>query len=288
MRCKKHLSDLSSGVGVCATCLRERLLVVIATETRLERAAAVNQDRRKHEPPPLSFPRSVSPYVNRRKSDDDGETWIHHQIFYSTPQVGLTTTTTADFDAASVAFKKKRKFSLFSSLFGTRSEKFNSDPRVHNHRESCYEPASSSSSSSSWFSAIFTTGRKNQQFDHRYPRPCADRGMSPATELNPGDECDRLPPEISPEVSPLWKRTPTTGRGGRTGATNKRGMAFCLSPLVRASLNRQWKQKSGSAPDMTYTNEGRPPMKPHLGTAAGFCANRSKKIADFGRVKYNR
>ncbi|GMI66978.1 hypothetical protein like AT2G44600 [Hibiscus trionum] len=304
MRCKTHLTDLSSGVGVCATCLRERLLAVIAAQTRLERAAAVDEDRRKHEPPSLIFPRSVSPYVNRTKSDDDGATWIRHQRFYSTPQVGHAKTTTADFDAASAAFKKKHKFSLFSNLFGARSEKFNSDPRVNNHRESCDEPSSSSSSSSpSWFSAIFTTGRKNQQFSrtsrvehftqfgHRDRRSCAvDRGMSPAVEVNPEDECDRSPPGSSPEVSPRWKRTPTRASRGKTGARNKSGMAFCLSPLVRASPNRQWNQRSGLAPDMTHTttSEGRPAMKPQLGSAARFCANRSKKIADFGRVNHNR
>ncbi|KAE8699695.1 putative purine permease 11-like isoform X1 [Hibiscus syriacus] len=302
MRCKKHLTDLSSRVGVCATCLRERLLSLIAAQTKFERAAAavVAEDRRKHEPPPLVFPRSVSPYVSWRKSDGDGATWIHHQRFYATPQVGLTTSTTSDFDAASTSFKKKHRFSLFSNLFGTRSEGFNSDPRVHRHREPCNEQSFSSSSSPSWFSAIFTAGRRNQQssrtsrveycsqFGRSDQKSCIDRGMSPAIQANSGGECDRSPPESSPEVSPRWKRTPTAGRKARTGARNKSGMAFCLSPLVRASPNRQWNLKGGLSPEMTYTSESRPPMKPHLATAAGFCANRSKKIADFGRVNSNR
>ncbi|KAK8565973.1 hypothetical protein V6N13_021046 [Hibiscus sabdariffa] len=295
MRCKRHLTDLSSGVGVCATCLRERLLAVIASQTRLDRAAVLAEDRRKHEPPSLIFPRSVSPYVDRRESDGDGATWIRHQRFYSTPQAGPNTTTTAGFDGASVAFKKKHKFSLLSNLFGTRSEKLSSGPSVHNHRESCDEPSSSSSSSSpSWFSAIFTPGRKNQQFSrtsradhfsqfgHRDRRSCVDRGMSPAVEVNPEDECDVSPPGISPEVSLGWKRTP---RRAASRGRSKSGMAFCLSPLVRASPNRQWNQRSGLGPDMS---EGRPGMKPQLGSAARFCANRSKKIADFGRVNYKR
>ena len=30
MKCKKHTSDLSSTVGVCASCLRERLIALVA------------------------------------------------------------------------------------------------------------------------------------------------------------------------------------------------------------------------------------------------------------------
>ncbi|KAL4363758.1 hypothetical protein GQ457_04G032960 [Hibiscus cannabinus] len=287
MTCKRHLSDLSSGVGVCATCLRERLLSVIAAQTRLDRAAVLAEDSRKHEPPSMIFPRSVSPYVDRRESDDDGATWIRHQRFYSTPQAGPNTTATAGFDGASAAFKKKHKFSLLSNLFGTRSEKLSPGPSVHNHRESCDEPTSSSSTSSSpsWFSAIFTTGKKNQQFNHRDRRSCVDRGISPAIEVNREEECDGSPPEVSPQ----WKMTP---RRAASRGRSKSGMGFCLSPLVRASPNRQWNQRSGLGPDMTYTSEGRAgaamAMKPQLGSAARFCANRSKKIADFGRVNYKR
>ncbi|XVE74170.1 hypothetical protein DITRI_Ditri11bG0177500 [Diplodiscus trichospermus] len=307
MRCKQHLTDLSSSVGVCATCLRERLLELIATQARaqaqqaqLARAAA--EDRRKPDPPPLVFPRSVSPYVSRRKSDDNTATWIHRQRFYSTPQVGPTysTTTTTDFEAAR-SFKKKNRFSLFSNLFRSRSEKFNSDPRVHYHRDSGDEP-SSSSSPPSWFSTIFAVRRKKQQpsrashveefgqFSTRDRRSCRikDRGMSPAFEADSGDEFDQSPSGRSPEVSPKWKRTPTAARRARAGTRNLSGLAFCLSPLVRASPHCHWNQKSGLPPDISFTGEGRPSMKPHLATAAGFCANRSRKLADFGRVNPNR
>ncbi|XWS35556.1 hypothetical protein CRYUN_Cryun20dG0007200 [Craigia yunnanensis] len=313
MRCKKHLTDFNSSVGVCATCLRERLLALIAAQTQAQAqgqqtqlaraaAAAVAEDRRKTDPVPLIFPRSVSPYVSRRKSDDNTSTWIHHQRFFSTPQVGPTysTTTTTDFETAR-SFKKKNKFSLFSNLFRSRSEKFNLDPRVHYPRGSCDEP-SSSSSFPSWFSTIFSVRRKNQQssktsyleefgqLDPADRRSCRiiDRGMSPAIEADSRNESDQSPSGSSPEVSPRWKRTPTPARKARTGSRNVSGLAFCLSPLVRASPNRHWNQKGGLPPDMSFTSEGRPPMKPHLATAAGFCANRSRKLADFGRVNHNR
>lgn len=311
MRCKKHLTDLSSGVGVCATCLRERLLMLMAAQARAQAHAqqvqlarvAAREDRRKSEPPSLIFPRSVSPYVSRRESDNNSATWIHHQRFYSTPQVGpnYSTSTTTDFEAAR-SFKKKNRFWLFSNLFRSRSDKFNSDPRIHNHRDSCDDEPSSSSSSPSWFPAIFAVRRKKKQpsrtshveefgqLGSRDRRSCRiiDRGMSPAVEADSGDECDRSPTGISLEVSPRWKRTPIATRRARTVPRNLSGLAFCLSPLVRASPNRQWNQKGALPPDMSFTGEGMPPMKPHLATAAGYCANRSRKLADFGRVNHNR
>ncbi|PPS03544.1 hypothetical protein GOBAR_AA17137 [Gossypium barbadense] len=261
MRCKKHLSDLSSSVGVCATCLRELLLVLVAAQAQSASSAAASEDSR---PPPLIFPCSVSPYISRRKSDDNSATSIHHKRFYTLPQA--------------------------------RSDKFNLDPRVHHRRDSCDE-LFTSSSSPSWFSAIFTVGRKNQQssrtshveyfsqFGPRDRRSCIERGMSPAVEANPGDECYLSPPGSSQEVSPRWKRIPTEARRARTRSKNMSKIALCLSPLVRASPNRQW---SGLPADMWFASEGRPPMKPHLATASGFCGNRSKKLADFGRVNYKR
>ncbi|KAE8727482.1 putative purine permease 11-like isoform 1 [Hibiscus syriacus] len=141
MRCKDLLTDLSSSVGVCATCLRQRLLAVLAAQAQLARAA---ESLRKPDVPPLILPRSVSPYVSRRKSEDDGADWIHHQRFYSTPQVGPTHGTGArgDFEAVR-SYKKKNRFSFLSDLFRSRSEKFNSDRSVHYHRDSSDEPSSS-------------------------------------------------------------------------------------------------------------------------------------------------
>ncbi|KAE8676805.1 putative purine permease 11-like isoform X1 [Hibiscus syriacus] len=304
MRCKEHLTDLSSSVGVCATCLRELLLELIAARTqrnqliRVATTTAADDDCRKHDPTPRNFPRSVSPYVGRGKSDDDSGTWILHQRFYSTPQVGPTygSTTTGYFESAG-SFKKNR-FSLFSNLFRCRSEKFDLDPRVNYQ---CDEPPPSSASPS-WFATIFAVRRKKKQsskasrvegFDQFGPgdrRSCRviDRGMSPAVEVDSGDECDRPPSGGSPEASPQRKRTPTPARRFKAGTRNVSGLAFCFSPLVWTSPNRHWNQKVELPPDMSFTGEPRPStMKPHLATAAGFRANRSRKLADFGRVNHN-
>ncbi|CAK7347702.1 unnamed protein product [Dovyalis caffra] len=306
MRCKKHPCDLSSGVGVCASCLRERLFALIAAQAQIQqqqqlaqlakahhhsRAAELIDESRKsdfnsqhqQQPPPLIFPRSVSPYVARRKSDDSSS-WSHHNLrFYSTPQLGPTYTTTSTTTATTTA--------------ASRSDKFNTDST--GYRDSI-EP--SSSSSPSWFSTILSGRRRKQstQFSMEYsssisgkPRQRSDRGMSPVRGANSDEDCencDRSPSGsgYSSESSPGWKKTPvfhSSTRRGKAGHTrNLSGLAFCLSPLVRASPNRNWNQKGGLPPELGFSGEVRAPVKPHLSTAASFCANRSRKLADFGRL----
>ncbi|KAI4353067.1 hypothetical protein L6164_002044 [Bauhinia variegata] len=316
MRCKKHLSDFSSSVGVCASCLRERLLSLIAAQEQLQaqsarvasRASVAASDDypRKSDPnpPPISFPRSVSPYVSRRKSDYPGTWQGHdhrgHRLFYSTPQVGPTYYSGDDvvnsgYNGRTKAGSYKRRLGklwIFSNLFRSRSEKF--------EQESC-EP--SSTASPSWFSMIFPAGRKNRMkmgssedsvIKERKIHRQADRGMSPATTENFNDNFDgddRSPSGsgYSSESSPRWRKTPAvappSARRSRLGhGRNLTGMAFCLSPLVRASPNRHWNSK----PELAPTGETRMTAKPHLSTAASFCANRSRKLADFGRVNQNR
>ncbi|KAJ6940091.1 hypothetical protein NC651_006284 [Populus alba x Populus x berolinensis] len=295
MRCKKHPGDLSSGVGVCASCLRERF-----------RKSDSNSQYLQQPPPPLIFPRSVSPYVARRKSDDSSSSWSnhnhHHNLrFYSTPQVGPTYTTPSS-NTTNAAYKKQsQKFSLFSNLFRFRSDKFKTDST--GCRDSIEPP---SSSSPSWFSMVFSGRRRKQsrQVPMEYsgtvsgePRQRLDRGMSPARGVDSDkdcENCDRSPSGsgCSPESSPGWKRTAAASgvmRRGKAGqARNVSGLAFCLSPLVRASPKRNWNQKGGLPPELGYSGEVRAPVRPHLSTAASFCANRSRKLADFGRVNHNR
>lgn len=312
MRCKKHLPDTSSTVGVCATCLRERLVALIAAQVQaqaqLTRVTSRPSDESSRNsdsnlPPPLIFPRSVSPYVSRRKSDYATE-WNdrnhrRERLFYSTPQLGPTYyggDRAANSNTKSIK-KRLSKFWIFSNPFRSRSEKFQSDPT--------YEP--SSLASSSWFSTILTPRRKNQDRTgmtedssvttrRRYRQ--TDRGMSPVRAEEFDDECDHCQSrsEYSSESSPWWRRTPSAtapssrrSRLGHAKSASGSGMAFCLSPLVRASPNRKWNHK-GLPPEMVTATDVRvaASSKPHLSAAASFCANRSRKLADFGRVNHNR
>ncbi|KAL5799086.1 hypothetical protein ACOSQ2_003906 [Xanthoceras sorbifolium] len=324
MRCKKHLSDLSSSVGVCASCLRERLLALIAAQAQAQhqasqlnqshsRAATIDERLKQDQPPPLVFPRSVSPYVTRRKSDPAvAANWSssHHHRFYSTPQVGPTSngyysTSSAATTTGNFASKKKTsKFSLFSNLFKSRSDKYNSDLKNSDprdpYRDSC-------ETSSSFFSTVFSSRRKKQSTVSDLDNPTAgdrrdcrisNRGMSPERGTEIDEDCDRSP-WGSGGSSEECRKTPMSTaqvavRKSRNGhhhhhSRNVSGLTFCLSPLVRASPNRLWNQKGGLPPDMAFSGDLRAPSaKPHLASAASLCANRSRKLADFGRVNHNR
>nr|GLL19793.1 uncharacterized protein LOC109186495 [Ipomoea trifida] len=70
-----HLNNFSSPVFVCASCLQEKLFAVILTQAQAQAEARIQQRALQEEgrksdtnPPVLVFPRSVSPYISRRKS----------------------------------------------------------------------------------------------------------------------------------------------------------------------------------------------------------------------------
>ncbi|KAG9135409.1 hypothetical protein Leryth_007179 [Lithospermum erythrorhizon] len=154
MRCKKHLIDHSSSVGVCATCLRERLLAVIAAQSQ-----AQEDSDQAHQKPNINFPRSVSPYISRRKSDTSSATWHHHSIrsyhslpdpkFFSTPQIGPTRGLIID------QYKKKKsnKFGFFSSLFRSKSSKLIT-----------HSSSTTATSSPVWLPNIFAGKKQSRMF----------------------------------------------------------------------------------------------------------------------------
>ncbi|XP_047329744.1 uncharacterized protein LOC124933059 [Impatiens glandulifera] len=315
MKCKKHSIDYSSNIGVCATCLRERLFNLIAAKNRDDRGGGSES-----QPSPLVFPRSVSPYGCRRSSNDNDLIINHRQLnhslsdqrFFSTPQIWSSN----DRDGMRNEMKKKKKsrFSIFARLFRSKSEKIGMDPRV-----SISNNSGDSSSSPSWFTTMLSYNNKKKSklfsFDEstshggggvsrksktsRYHR---DRGMSPVSGPEIDDDCcDRSSGYSSESSNHVYKMTPVKaaesvrrgGGGGRPShSRNLSGLTFCLSPLVRASPSRQWNQKgmSMSTTEMMHGGGGgdnRPPAaKPYLSTAASFCSNRSRKLADFGRLNH--
>ncbi|XP_055808152.1 uncharacterized protein LOC129876689 [Solanum dulcamara] len=284
MRCKTHLTDASSSIGVCASCLREGLFIVIAADAQTKTNAYYKQfeaiqtqdDRRKSDtnPLPLAFhPNSVHGIPDHR--------------FYSTPQVGPNGLTIT----ASTLYKKKKKknygLSFIPGLFRSRSKKPDSDSRVTNSGDYC--PALSSSPS--WFSTILPSRRKKQSRMFSFDESTI-RGNQESCH-NYDEENQHCLDNSNGYSSETPKRTPAAQPGRRTGANRSghnrslSGIAFCLSPLVRASPSRQWNQK-GMPPDMVFSGEIKVPAKGHLSNAVSFCKNRSRKLADFGRFNPNR
>ncbi|CAL0304593.1 unnamed protein product [Lupinus luteus] len=265
MRCKKHTSDLTSTLAVCATCLREQLTSLLQAQAqaqaRLTRVVSRASDESSTSPynlpPPLIFPRSVSPYDSGR----------NEKLFYSTPQVGSTFYGGGvDMHGDGKRWKKSlRKLWNLSDIFRSRLEKFRSD-------QSCEK---SSPASPSWFSKVLPDRRK---YRDRF-------GMSPARGENSAGECNQTTSTsgCSSDSTPRWRRTPPDAAAMNSTRRSRlrleksvsdSGMAFCLSPLVRLNNN-------GLPPEIAAA-------KPHLSAAASFCANRSRKLADFGKVNHNR
>lgn len=310
MRCQKHASDISSGVGVCATCLREKLFTLVAAQSRhiLQQQFQAPDDRRRSDVdhPPLVFPRSVSPYVSRRNSDSSSCHHHHHrrygsvaeQRFYFTPEIGPNGKIDEENEYYSEMTTKKKKtnyrFSFFNNLFRSNPDKRNSDAGASNSGD----PRIDSSSSASWISSILGGCRKKQHCAFSVDesttaakrRSCRhfDRGLSPVRYCEDfvHEHCGSS--GYSSESSQGWKRTPRRTPAlapGRRAMVprNISGMTFCLSPLVRASPNRQWNQKN-MPPEMMYAGDIRAPAKSPM----MLCKNGSKKIADLGRVNRNR
>ncbi|XP_014516011.1 uncharacterized protein LOC106773777 [Vigna radiata var. radiata] len=291
MRCKKHLPDLTSTIGVCASCLRERLHPIYAAQVQAqaqsgENASPQRQRNPKEEdkPAPINFPRSVSPYVARRKSDCDTS---RERLFYGTPQAKP-----AARDGGDVPEKRRHgggRFWMLSNIFRGRSHKTETARR---------EPCEERSTGSSWFTTMLhARHHKGGESDRRRFRR-ADRGMSPSTAADFSDEAaqERSDSGNSTECSPQKQNpTPATahrrsrmgaGGGGKGLSTS---MAFCLSPLVRASPNQHWTHNNNNTNNSKGLGQEMGAGGPHhISSAASFCANRSRKLADFGRNPHNR
>ncbi|KAK1273126.1 hypothetical protein QJS04_geneDACA012075 [Acorus gramineus] len=277
MKCKRH--PYEEGVGVCAPCLRDRLLALISAQLKHAEEESLRHNRRLNhfpppplpetsDPPPLpAFPRSVSPYICRfRRSADEsgGFPWRKsqslHSRFYSTPQVGPAA-------ASGGGRRRGGRFSLLSSLFGSASRSGEIEAE----------------SKQSWLSLLFSGHRRkksrpatgNDTAAGRC-RGAMDRGLSPVA--SDGADSPVSESGYSTESSGGWRRrtamthpTPMR-RWGPAPPPHMRtlsGLAFCLSPHVRASPRRRRTQKSEPVTGEFHNR--------HV------CANRSRKIADFGR-----
>lgn len=296
MRCKKHIQDLTSTVGVCASCLRERLQALLDAEIQsssfIDRV--LSDDHRRHRKPDRNppqppqpqpepnFPRSVSPYVNRR----------NEHLFRTTPQ--LDPAVSAACDGRPVSTKRKLgRFWILSNIFRSRSNKTDSSSGES------YAPSSATTAatppSSTWYSAIITERQQNHVSNDRRKCRISDRGASPVDYtpenfVNEIDGRDRLDSGCSMESSPQRTHRTTTvaaaTRRSRLGPAGKSltSMALCLSPLVRASPNRLWNSHKGLTQELGVSGAH------HISTTTTttFCSNRSRKLADFGRLGYNR
>ncbi|KAK1426449.1 hypothetical protein QVD17_15121 [Tagetes erecta] len=238
---------------------------------------------------------------------------ISDQVFYKTPQVQRPTFDgdTDNINNTGAESNKKRsfvRFLSFSNIFRSRNRK-----SVDSVSDLQYvDNNNNATSSPSWFSSIVRNRhrRKQSQSESVYVDEstvsvrrhiCRDRGMSPArnSDVDESNNVDQYESVDSIyESTYSWKNTPRrTPAHQRQNACvlrhatghrrNLSGLTFCLSPLVRASPKRKWNQKI-LPPEVMFSGEIKAPVRAHLANTKSFQANRSRKLADFGRRNHNR
>lgn len=294
MTCKSHPSVCNA--GVCASCLRERLLALIAAQN--ESSINYNYGRWRSDPPwplppqpPLVFHRSVSPYVAHRRSvgsdASPGHPRLHHhyQWFFSTPQVGPTFSAASGCDRLrEIDGGRTQRFSILRTLFGHRrseeAENALGAPKI--------------SASGSWFSALirgrWKKKKKSQLWSAaeeeapppwRAPRSCrtVKSGMSPAMENE----------DVSGYSSDEWRRSNLrpkrqfAANHGVVGAVS--GFSICLSPPVSFGPEARRSQPAESGFSGVLRSPGNLIQHRNLPVGAALARNRSRKLVDLGRFK---
>ncbi|CAN6276740.1 unnamed protein product [Urochloa humidicola] len=283
MRCARH--PYEAGPGVCAPCLRDRLLALAAAQNEASSLLPPPPPRPEPEPK-LVFPRSVSPYVSRRKSDASAARG-RPLLFFRTPQVGPAAYG-GGFEEGDIGFRRRRsgRFSVLAALFGHRSEKEGGGGGGKERRR---RP--------SWLAGIGR--RKKEQVSAASPpqspprgswRGVSDRGLSPVRYAADGDGEEGASPAAEspwlPSPSPMRKtpcrRRQGLGASGAGGGVS--GFAVCISPLVRPGLGLGRHLRGGHPPD-AVSSEVRPsPLHP-LTSSASLHHCRSWKLADGGRFR---
>ncbi|OAY64354.1 uncharacterized protein LOC109714937 [Ananas comosus] len=294
-RCKIHHGGGGGGGGVCAPCLRERLLALSAAQN--EASPGHHRDPLGPLPPldpsPLALPRSVSPYVPRRRSDAPRRNPSF--LFFRSPQVGPSGV--GDDGGLWIGEREKSgkgiggvKFSILSTLFGHSGSSAESTSKLSRSR------------SKSWLSALVHVARRKKPPETGSPAPgrarrslpVRDRGMSPEEEEEDDDcgdgesGCSRESPWLHPTPSPM-RRGPRHRRGGVGGGGGVSGFAVCLSPLMRPSPGGRRRSRRSRAADLDFSGDLRcsatsQPPRCHGGAdALGHC--RSRKLGEFGRFR---
>uniref|UniRef100_A0A0E0DHR8 Uncharacterized protein n=1 Tax=Oryza meridionalis TaxID=40149 RepID=A0A0E0DHR8_9ORYZ len=286
MKCRRH--PYEGGVGVCAPCLRDRLLALAAAQNE---ASSFPPPQPLPEPVPV-FPRSVSPYVCRRKSDASGaRRRTPSLLFFRTPQVGPAYGGgggggAGGFEEGDIEFEIRRrssKFSVLAALFGGHRQHGSEEKRSNKERKH-----------RSWLAAImapWAPRKKNPAVASPPRHSChviSNRGLSPVMRYaDEGGEEGSSPAGSPwrPSPSPM-RKTPCRRRpGGAAGAGGVSGFAVCISPLVRPSPARHHRG-GGHPPDAAaFSGELGPSPLHRLSSGSSLHHCRSWKLADGGRFR---
>ncbi|CAM0903114.1 unnamed protein product [Alopecurus aequalis] len=287
MRCKRH--PYEGGAGVCACCLRDRLLALAAA---LNEASALPPSPPPSEPLPL-FPRSVSPYVCPRKSDAS-RPWSRQpssRLFFRTPQVGPSSYGGGPaFEDGDIGFQiKRRRRSRLAALFGYLSH--------HGSEEKGGGGGGRERKHGSWLAGIMPRGRRKKEpavtasplsppRRRGSSRVVSDRGLSPVRCSYEDSEESSSLAESPWRPSPM-RKTPCRRfmAGGGAGA-GVSGFAVCINPLVRPTAGRHHRGgHPADAPALSGELIRPSPLHHHPSSGSSLPHCRSWKLADGGRFR---
>jgi hypothetical protein len=279
MRCKLH--PYANAGGVCAPCLRHRLLALAAER---DQAAAASDDTSCGSSPPArrhqqrdeattrGFPSSVSPYVAARRRSDACVASSAHQpgLPFRTPQVGPAAGgyRTGDAPAVEESHRKvvRRRRSFLAAIFGRRRGREEEGAGAKKEKDPPRRSAS-------WLSAIVRRKR----------RP--DVSLRPAAL--PEEEEPPESPGSSSSTTSWWFPSPSPARQhprrrhGTSGGDGMSGFAVCLSPLARPSSAGG--RRRCQPPDPSSFSLGDSHRR-HA--SASFGRNTSRKLVDMSRFRW--
>ncbi|KAG6503482.1 hypothetical protein ZIOFF_035797 [Zingiber officinale] len=270
MKCKIHPYEY--GDGVCASCLKERLLALIAAQNELsshqyhtacQRIDFSAPSSEYPPPPPHQFP---SPYISHRRSvgfeASPAHVRLHHR-FFSTPQVGPAfraangAGSLDDLDSGSG--RRKQRFSIVKALFGhTRSQK--ADPDLGD---------SAGPASGSWITALIR-GRSKKKHKKK-----SEEDAPPSRKPQRSFRDSEYENDFGEEYSTTSSRRPTSKQfpGNHPGS----GFSVCLSPL--ANFGQEGRQRYHPT-ELGLSGKSRAAIE-----IATLASNRPRNLADGGRLK---
>ncbi|CAL9203724.1 unnamed protein product, partial [Musa hybrid cultivar] len=295
MKCRHHKHE--SGAGVCASCLREHLLALVAARGDHSPPGSLSlssspslpppPQQQQPQPLPLPFPSSVSPLACCRRSDASASA--------ACGQPHLSSGNHEAGPSSSVGRQSgSAKSSILSTLFGH-----------HQRSEEATMPdqrAQRSPRSIHWFQGLINGRPKKKKMSRLLSADDAVTAAAAVAE-NPRRFCRGRVRGLSPEsggsapesgyntespVAGWWRPTPSPRH--RETAEHQHhgrglaGFAVCLSPLVRPGGPSR---RRFQGPGLALCGEF-PSPRHHRQAAPGepaLCPNRSRKLAHLGKFR---
>ncbi|EPS68821.1 hypothetical protein M569_05948 [Genlisea aurea] len=247
MRCNVHRFDFTGTGGICASCLRERLLAIIAAQEEENRKSFGDA------PPSCSFP--VPVYRRDARSGLTEEKGKKSKVFFSS-----------------------RIMSLFKSKSGELSDRLTDlEDRCSDNHPWWFHGRKEKTTS---LCAVESRMNKRNCPCPRGLSPVRDSDEEAEACLFGSSDCTSESSKESKQTPPPPQQPKTTAKP--FNRLNLSRFRFCLSPIVRPSPNGLPNGR-GIFPEIAAAGASRLPARRSVFKETPFGKNRSRKLANRGR-----